>query len=210
MFQGVDLTACDLSGLPLRRAEFRACEMFDTDLRKSDLRQSTFTESMIWRTLLDDALIEGADFRSAELDCIYVLDRFDRRTSGVYSGKEARQWLFSNGARVFPTDDLNPLLGRPWYEAAREVMRTLERRMAGTHQDVALAKGTHTEQREFAREFVDFLITRKILQRVRKSTSGPGWVVKVPASSRPVVSDFINHGRIAPALQPFFDRHLGK
>lgn len=62
----------------------------------------------------------------------------------------------------------------------------------------------------FAREFVDFLITKKVLQRVRKSSSGPGWVVKVRSEGRAVISEFINHGRISPVLTPFFDRHLKK
>lgn len=122
----LDLSNYDLSGLDLRRARFLSCEMFDTDLRKSDLRQASFENSLIYRVQLDDAVIHGADFASSELESIYVMDRFDRRTSGVFSGRDARQWLYSTGALVSPTSDLNPLLGKPWYEAAREVMRTLE------------------------------------------------------------------------------------
>jgi len=210
VFRTVDLSNYDLSGLDMRRAQFLSCEMFETDLRKSDLRQARFDESLIYRVQLDDAIIQGASFEHSELESIYVMDRFDKRTSGVFSGKEARQWLFSNGALVSPSDDLNPLLGRPWYEAAREVMRTLERRMAGTHQDVSLVKGTQAEQRDFARDFVDFLISKKILTKVRKSSTGPGWVLKVSHAYRNVVSEFSQHGKIAPEIKPFFDRYLEK
>ncbi len=209
-FYLLDLSNFDLSGLDLRRAHFSSCEMFDTDLRKSDLRQSTFDGSLIFRVQLDDAMIQGANFVGSELESIYVLDRFDKRTSGVFSGKDARQWLFSNGALVSPTEDLNTLLGKPWYEAAREVTRTLERRMAGTHQDVSLVKGTQAEQREFARSFVDFLISKKILLKASKSKTGPGWVLKVSHAHRKMVSDFSQHGQIAPEIKPFFDHYLDK
>jgi uncharacterized protein YjbI with pentapeptide repeats len=184
--------------------------MFETDLRKSDLRQARFDGSLIYRALLDEAVVQGANFDNSELESIYVMDRFDKKTSGVFSGKDARQWLFSNNALVYPTDDLNPLLGKPWYEAAREVTRTLERRMAGTHQDVSLVKGTQAEQRDFARHFVDFLISKKIVNKVRKSTTGPGWVLRVSHEHRNVVSEFSQHGRIAPEIKPFFDRYLEK
>ena len=210
MLVDLDLSGYDLSGLDLRQASFKACELFDTDFRKSDLRQADFSGSLIFRVLLDDSLINGADFRSSELESIYVFDRFDKRTSGVYSGKEARQWLFSNGAFVFPYDDLNPLMGRPWYEAAREVVKTLEKRIAGTHQDVALSKGTQAEQREFARDFVDFLVTKGVLFRVKKSDTGPGWIVKVHRQHRKTISEFSEHGSIPQVLESFFDRYLKK
>jgi hypothetical protein len=209
-FHGLDLSNYDLSGLDLRQARFIYCEIFDTDLRKSDLRQATFNGSLVFRAQLDDSIIQGADFATSELESIYVMDRFDKRTSGVFSGKEARQWLFSNGAIVHPTEDLNPLLGRPWYEAAREVMRTLERRIAGTHQDVSLVKGTQAEQRDFARSFVEFLVSKKVLIRAEKSATGPGWVLKVSRAHRNVVSDFSQRGRIAPEIRPFFDHYLEK
>jgi len=210
IFGELDLSNYDLSGLDLRRARFANCEMFDTDLRKSDLRQARFKGSIIFRVQLDDAMINGADFVESELESIYVMDQFDKRTSGVFSGKDARQWLFSNGALVSPTEDLNPLLGKPWYEAAREVMRTLERRMAGTHQDVSLVKGTQAEQREFARSFVDFLISKKILNKIGRSNTGPGWVLRVSRGHRDTVSEFSQHGKISREIKPFFDRHLEK
>jgi hypothetical protein len=89
-------------------------------------------------------------------------------------------------------------------------MRTLERRIAGSHQDVSLVKGTQAEQREFARNFVEFLISKKILLRVRKSSTGPGWVLRVSHAHRNVVSEFSQHGKIAPEIKPFFNRYLEK
>ncbi len=210
IFDGLDLTTQDLSSLGLRDASFVGCLMFDTDLRQTDLRQAKFDGSIIYNVLLDGAQIGSADFRSAELDSIYVFDQFEKRTSGVYKGKDARQWLFSNGGLVYPDEDLNPLLGRPWYEAAREVTRTLEKRMAGTHQDVALWKGTRTEQRDFARAFVEFLTSQGILFQVKKSDTGPGWVLKVHRKHRSLISDFSQRGVISPELKSFFDRYLGK
>jgi hypothetical protein len=207
-FSGLDLSGYDLSGLDLRDASFLKCIMFDTDFRKTDLRQARFDGALIYGTLLDDSQLGSADFRSAELESIYVFDHFERRTSGVYKEKDARQWLFSSGALVFPVDDLNQLLGRPWYEAAREVTRTLEKRIAGTHQDVALSKGTKSDQREFARAFVDFLVSQKVLFRVKKSDTGPGWILKVHRSYRGTISDFSQNGIIDPVLKPFFDRYL--
>jgi hypothetical protein len=208
-FYATDVSDRDLSGLDLRRAIFDRCSAFDTDFRKSDLRGARFGGTLLFRVMLDDAVLVGADFTQMDTESsIYVMDNFDTRTSGVNAGQAARQWLFTRGAKVYPTDDLNPLLGQPWYEAAREVTRTLERRIAGTHQDVSLSKGTHSAHRGFARDFVDFLVQREILRRVGKSRTGPGHVVKVNPKFRSVISDFSVRGVVAPELEPFFYQHL--
>jgi hypothetical protein len=125
-------------------------------------------------------------------------------------GKQARQWLFSRGAKVHPCEDLNPLLGKPWYEAAREVTRTLEHRIAGSHQDVSLSKGTKSEYREFARLFVDFLISKGVLIRIKRSKTGPGFILKVNSEKRDLIHDFSNDGMISDEIQPFFDKFLPK
>lgn len=82
--------------------------------------------------------------------------------------------------------------------------------MAGTHQDISLVKGTQSEQREFARRFVEFLLSSKVLVRHGKSRSGPGWVLKVSPKHRTVVSEFSQKGLISAEIRPFFDRYLEK
>lgn len=206
----LDLSRADMSGLALRGASFRESELFETDMRKSDLRATRFEQAIIYRVLLDGALVTDADFTRCELDSIYVMDDLEANTSRVLAGREARQWLFTKGAKVHPTSDLNTLLGLPWYEAAREVTRTLERRLAGTHQDASLSKGTKSTHRVFAREFVNFLVKTNVLRRLKKSDSGPGYIVKVADDKRGLISDFSQKGIIDTSLKPFFDRYLNK
>ncbi len=117
--------------------------------------------------------------------------------------------MFSRGAAVPGEVDLNPLMGRPWYESAREVTRTLVRKIAGTHQDISLAKGTKKEYRRFAQEFVEFLIKEGVLTKVIKSDSGPGFVVKLNADERGVITDFSKDGKVGGKLKPFFDKYIG-
>jgi hypothetical protein len=180
----------------------------DTDFRKSDLRRAVFQGCILENVSLDGANIDMCDFRSSEIVSIYVYDEFDSRTSAVLRDRAARQWLHSHGAIVSRTDDLNPLLGQAWYEAAREVTKTLERRIGGTHQDVSLAKGTKAAHRVFAHQFVQHLITKGILVRVIKSDHGPGYVVRLRKENRSLISAFSQKGTIAPVLQEFFDKHL--
>lgn len=204
----LDISGFDFSGLPLRGAEISDCLALDTDFRKSDLKNASFNNTILENVMLDDALLSDVDFSKAEIISIYVLDEFDTGTSAVLKGKNARQWLFSHGAKVYPINDLNPFMGMPWYEAAREVTRTLEHRIAGTHQDVSLSKGTRKEYRKFAREFVSFLIAKQILKKTIKSKTGPGYVVKVNPSDRQLIHDFSREGIILSKIKPFFDKYI--
>ena len=204
----VDLSNLDLSGLRLEGARVRDCIALDTDFRKSDLRRAVFRRTILESILLDGAILDGADFREAEIVSIFVFDEYDTRTSAILGGRQARQWLYSSGALVSPSNDLNPLLGKPWYEAAREVTKTLEKRIGGTHQDVPLSKGTNVAYREFATEFVGFLVSSKILKRVRKSSKGPGYVLRLEKEYRAAIHDFSRDGKITEVLEPFFAKFL--
>ena len=204
---GVDLSGLDLSLFSLRGVSVKNCVALDTDFRGAELSSASFSRSIFANVMLDGVRCSGADFREAEIDSIYVFDRFGSNTSAVLKGREARQWLFSNGALVSPADDLNPLMGKAWYEAAREVMRTLERRIAGTHEDRSLSKGTRAEYRVFAREFVDFLINCGVLEKIKKAKKGSGWVVRVQAKHRNLVHVFSSEGKIDPIIEPFFVKH---
>lgn len=206
----LDISGIDFSGLPLQGSKILNCIALDTDFRKSDLRQSTFNNTILENAMFDDSLLLDADFSNAEVISIYVNDEYDTGTSTVLSGKNARQWLYSHGARVSPISDLNPFMGMPWYEAAREVTRTLEHRIAGTHQDVSLSKGTKKEYRDFAREFTKFLMSKKILLKTIKSKTGPGYVVKVNPDERQLVHDFSKRGIISEKIKPFFNKYLPK
>jgi len=208
IIQNLDLSGLDLSGLPLRNVKITGCIAMDTDLRKSDLRKASFKDTIVERVMLDEALLDDADFRETEIISIYVFDQFTTQTTSVLKGKDSRQWLYSNNSKVYPTNDLNPLMGKHWYEAAREVMRTLERRIAGTHQDVSLSKGTKVHLRKFAKEFVNYLMTKNILIKAEKSKTGPGWVVKVNPDYRKLIHNFSVNGTISPELEPFFKKHL--
>ena len=133
-----DICNLDLSEIDLRRAEILGCIAADTDFRKTDLRQTCFPKTILQRVLFDGAKLDGADFKQADVQSIYVYDDFGRRTTAVLEGRDARQWLFSHGAEVYPSNDLNHLLGDESYEAAREVMLTLNKRIAGTHDEKGL------------------------------------------------------------------------
>lgn len=206
----IDLSGIDMSGLPLRYCNFINCIAGDTDFRKADITQAKFIGTILENIMFDDTVLNDTDFTKAEILSIYVFDKFNTKTLGIIKGKDARQWLFSNGAKVSPSDDLNPLMGQPWYEAAREVTRTLERRIAGTHQDISLSKGTHSGYRTFAKAFVDYLISKGILQKVVKSKTGPGWVVLVKTEYRELITEFSKSGIIMPEIESFFNRYLGE
>jgi hypothetical protein len=210
LFKYLDLSVTDLSSLPLSNSLFEQCILADTDLRNSDLRKSTFNGSIIENVMFDDSFLNGADFTKAEINSIYVYDEYDTHTTSILKGKNARQWLYSRGAKVHPSNDLNPILGQPWYEAAREVAKTIVKRISGTHQDVSLAKGTKDNQREFAKEFADYLISHKILNKVSKSNTGPGYVVKLDKKYRKMITEFSEEGKIAPEIKRFIDKHIGK
>ncbi len=204
----LDISGFDFSGLPLRGAEISNCLALDTDFRKSDLKNAIFNNSILENVMLDGALLSDADFTKAEIISIYVFDEFNTGTSAVLKGKNSRQWLFSRGAKVDPINDLNPFIGMPWYEAAREVTRTLEHRIAGTHQDASLSKGTKKEYRGFAREFVRYLMAKQILKKTIKSKTGPGYVVKVNANDRQLIHDFSKEGIISSKILPFFNKYI--
>jgi len=202
-----DICNLDLSELDLRSAEFMDCLAADTDFRKSDLRGATFHKTILQRVLFDGANLTDTDLRQADVQSVYVYDDFGRRTTAVLEGRAARQWLFSHGALVFPSNDLNRLLGDKSYEAAREVMMTLNKRIAGTHDESGLIKGTDLAYRSFAARFVRHLVSVHVLEKVRQSGYGDGWVYKVSSEHRSVVSEFIENGTVGPLLAAFFAKH---
>lgn len=204
----IDLCNRDLSGWDLRGSNVENSVIGDTDFRNADLRNASFGNSIIAGTMFDGAKLQGADFSTAQLDSVYVYDEYDKRTTAMLRGRDARQWLWSRGALVSRTDDLNPFLGRPWYEAAREVMRTLEKRIAGTHQDVSLVKGIDHSYREFAWEFVNYLVKVGIIRRVGKADHGGEWIIKAEKDHYPIIHEFSEHGTIRTILKPFFDKRL--
>ena len=203
----LDLSGIDLSALPLVESDFTGSIFPETDLRNTNLSKACFSGAILERTMLDGATLDAADFREAEVESIFVFDEFDSKTSSILSGKEARQWLFSHGAMVGNSEDLNPLLGKPWYEAAREVTRTLERRIAGTHQDVSLSKGTALSYRAFSAAFVSHLRARGVLVDVKRSKKG-SMVVKVAQKHRGTIKRFNDDGIIDGELQLFFDKYI--
>lgn len=206
--EGVDLSDFDFSGLNLRNAYFKDCIAYGTDFRKSDLRNAKFIDCILEQVTLNDAIMSGCDFEKSEIVSIYVFDEYEKKTSAILDGNDAAQWLYTKGSNVNNKSKLNPLLGQTWYEAAREVTKTIERRIAGTHQDVSLAKGTKTEQREFAHAFVTFLKKKKILLAVAKSKTGPGDVVKLDTTYRDDIVNFSKFGKISQNLAPFFRKFI--
>jgi len=207
-FESIDLSGTNLSGLPLKGANFNNAILPDTDLRSSDLRGASFSGAVFDGTLLDGARLEGADLSLVEIDSIFVYDEFVTETTAILKGRSARQWLYSRGASVSKHDDLNPLLGRPWYKAAREVTKTLKNRIAGSHQDVSLVKGTSVENREFAKEFGEFLIKKGVLVRSKRSRKGPGWVLTIPKEHWGIIDSFCDEGKIPEQFSEFFNKHL--
>ena len=205
----LDLSGLDFSGLPLTCANFAGSILPETDLRRADLRKAVFEGAILNHTMLDGANLASAKFVEAEVQSIFVFAEFDSKASMMLEGKRARQWLFSRGAMVKDQSELNPLFGKPWYEAAREVTKTLEHRIAGTHQDSSLAKGTSLKYRGFARDFVKYLRSCGMLQDVKRSRKGSR-VVKVNPDHRQTIREFSEDGTIAEVLQNFFDKYEEK
>lgn len=108
----LDLSGLDFSGLPLRGADVSGSILPDTDFRFSDLREAVFDGAILNRTMLDSSKIEGASFREADVQSLFVFDEFDSNTTGVLEDRRARQWLYSRGAMVADEEQLNPLLGK--------------------------------------------------------------------------------------------------
>ncbi|MBP1762863.1 MAG: Pentapeptide repeat (9 copies), partial [Firmicutes bacterium] len=208
LIESIDLSDFDFSGLSLNNACFKDCIALGTDFRKSDIRGAKFIDCILEQVTLDGAIITGCDFSNSEILSLFVYDEFDKKTSAIITENDARQWLFTKGAKVRDQSDLNPLMGQPWYDAAREVTKTIERRIAGSHQDVSLAKGTKSEQREFAVAFVEYLKKKKILVSVTKSKKGPGDVVKLDPIFRNDIVGFSKHGKISDHLAPFFRKFI--
>lgn len=208
LIEFMDLSDLDFSGLNLGDAKLHDCIAFGTDFRKSDLRNSVFSKCILEQVTLDGAFIGGCDLTTSDVISIYVFDEHDKKTSAIISNEDALQWLFTHGAKVKNHEKLNPLLGQAWYEAAREVTKTIEKRIAGSHQDVSLSKGTKFENRQFAQEFVEFLKKKKILLFVSKSKTGPGDVVKLDPGYRDDIVAFSKHGKISAKLAPFFRKYL--
>ena len=204
----LDLSGVDFSGLPLRNANLSGSILPDTDFRNTNLQRAQFDRSILDGTMLDAADIESADFSHSEIESIFVYDEFDTKTTAMLHGKEARQWLFSRGGKVRNSSELNPLLGKPWYEAAREVTKTLERRIAGSHQDSSLSKGTSLKYRQFAIDFVKHLRSCGVLVDLRVSRDRSSTLVKVDPDRRNIIRQFNDDGTIDNALQSFFDKYL--
>lgn len=206
--EGVDLSDFDFSGLSLTGARFNDCIALGTDFRKSDIRNAKFVNCILDQITFDGSVLTNCDFRESEVVSIFVYDEYDKKTSAVIYGDDARQWLFTKGSKVRDQSSLNPLLGQDWYVAAREVTKTIEKRIAGSHQDVSLAKGTKSDQRDFAHAFVDFLKKKKILISIGKSDTGPGEVVKLDSVYRNDIVEFSRHGKISNNLAPFFRKYI--
>jgi GTPase SAR1 family protein len=208
--ESMDLSYLDFSSLPLAHSSILNCVAYETDFRKSDLRESDFNKTIIEGALLDNATIAKADFSKSELVSIFVYDEFSTKTSSYLDNKMARQWLFTRGALVGRVDDLNSLLGKPWYQAAQEVVKTIEHKIAGTLHDSSLYNGTKIDQREFARDFVEFLKKKGVLKVVCKSKLGHGDVVKLNPKFRTIISDFSTHGIVHDVFRPFFEKYTQK
>jgi hypothetical protein len=208
IIRDLDLAGVDLSALRLAHANLRGSLLLETDLRKADLREADFSGAILERVQLDHAQLAGADFRAAEIVSIYVNDQFVRDTTAVLEGTEAIQWLFSSGALVPGSETLNPYLGQPWYDAAREVAVSLKSRLAGTHRKRGLTRGTRMIYRPLAVEFTDYLLKQGVLTVVRKNRSGGDIVVRVVPKYRTQITDFADSGVISEDLQPFFRKFL--
>jgi len=202
--KNVDLGDMSFSGFNLEGAKITGCLCENTNFRESNLSHVDFSGTDIDGGMFDNAKLSGADFRCSHLHSIYVMDKFGIGTTGILQNKEARQWLFTRGALVHPDNDLNPLLGQPWYEAAREVAATILKLPSGTHQAASLAKGTEVSLRRYANDFVEHLMRRGVLEKVVRSENSSGWVVKLNRVHINLIKDFFEDGRIDPILSEFF------
>lgn len=202
----VDMSFLDFSNWTLSGTIIADCVAAYTDFRGCDLRGCDFNGTIIEESLFDGAKLRGANFSNADVISIYVYDQYEKRTSSILTKNEARQWLYSSGAMVAEQERLNPLYTMPWYLAAQEVAKTIEKRLSGTHKEHGLAKGTQEEFREVAQKFVRYLVTKKILLRVKKDRAD--WIVKLNPKYRSIITEFRSQGNITPELLPFFQQWL--
>jgi hypothetical protein len=207
VFSDLDLSALSLRSLNLYGSSFKTCVLDDTDFRETDLREATFRDCIIRGAMFDKCKLDRADFTASELQSVYVYDEFNTETAAILQDKEARQWLFSHGARVWPDADLNPFLGKKWYEAAREVCKTLQKEIAGTRKLEGLWKGTPAKHRALAKDFAEYLLRKGLLTMVRKSSKGGGIIVTVEPNARSIITAFGNEGKKHPVLGEFFRKH---
>ena len=205
LFRSLDLSLYNLHGMRLNGAEFSGCLLQETDLTHCVLDAATFSSSILDRTKLDGASVKGAKFRQADITSIYAYDEYVSDTSAILLGHAAKQWLFSRGGDVDETG-MNIYLGKPWYNASREVIRTILKKPFGTHQAASLSKGTPTRDRGLADEFVAYLLKNGILQRIGKSQYG-GFIVKAVPEELPMLASFGERGEIGVSLAMFFRRY---
>ncbi len=203
----VDIGELSFAGMKLDGARISGCLSENTDFRGANLVEANFSGTDISGTMFDNAKLTKTDFRAAHIHSIYVLDRYGIGTSGILRNKEARQWLLTQGAFVHPDNDLNPLLGQPWYEAAREVIKTVLSKSKGTHQAASLAKGTDASLRSFASDFVEHLIRKGVLTKVVRSDQSSGWVVKLNSQYLSALNAFNEKGAIDSIFDEFFKKH---
>lgn len=206
----LDLIGRDLSGLNLKSAKFDTSLIADTDFRKSDLRNANFKNCIFENALLDEAILDKADFSESEIESIYVNDQWNKKTTGILFDQDAVQWIFTNQGIVKNPESLNPYLGQGWYIAAREVANTIRQKIAGTHSDASLSKGTQTKYRDFAKNFVTFLMKKNILIKVTKvaNTRTGKWVVKLDPNFRKDINELAKNGKICEALEPYFSKYV--
>jgi hypothetical protein len=203
----LDISLMDLSSLPLKNAQIVNCLAVETDFRKSDLQSADFSQTLMTSCMFDGAKLRHSNFKYTDIESIFVFDPYQSRTQSYLKGREARQWLYCEGAVVDP-EGLNLHLGQPWYNAAREVTTTLLKKFAGSHQDVSLVKGTSEEYRPFAKDFVEHLIRVDALKIVKKAKGQGKYVVKADPTWRDRLSRFNDTGEIPAELLHFFEKHL--
>ena len=202
--EGIEVSQISLSGLKMSKINFRGCVFEDTDFSDSELQFAIFDNCDIAGILLDGATLNRTCFKTSNVESIFVYDEFDTKTHSYLRGRDARQWLFSRGASVYPDDDLNPLLGNPHYHAAREVAITLDKRNSGKHKEISLSRGTHLRHREFAVAFVNFMKRKKILIDHGRAKLGGGRLLVLGERYRTEIREFAKTGAIGPSFAEFF------
>ena len=203
----LDLAGIDLSALNFSKGNLAGSLLLETDLRATNLREANFSGAILERVQLDGAQLVDANFIGSEIISIYVHDQYLLGTDSVLEGTAAAQWLYSSGAKVSDSANLNPYLGKSWYTASREVAVSLKDRLAGTHRKRGLIRGTRLAHRGLAAEFADYLLKRGILTVVRKNRSGGDIVVRVVPEYRDMIVDFADNGTIHPELEPFLGKY---
>ena len=194
LFRNSTLIECDFSTLDLRGSSFAAAWIESVDFSHSDLRGVNFAEANLLDVDISGALLDDADFRSADAG-LYLL------SDGVeYTGSRALGLLAYRGALVETPDPLFVAMAHPHYDIARKIARRMIE--GGASQLLGLTqRGASVKDPAAAQRFVDLLVS---VGYATYDRSGAARTVETKMAGRLALRQLAEETALDPALRGFF------